>query len=251
MREPKGIILGICAVVIAIVAGLRIRDAWREPPGGGDERTGSCKRIRVEVERKAPEHPSFPGHKVVRQEQPPATPHLRLATLRHSGTVEAHRRVLGDFQRNYDCVVAKAGALGANGIYVERVDDQVAGLPIGQGEIVEVAYLLHAGSVPAPLREALAGRACMVTEIFAGESAERSGLRVGDLLVRLEGTTAGPSADPCAITTPLRAVPPGGSARLVVQRDGGEQTLTMAKQGDRFGYAYQAVPILDPAALAP
>ncbi len=253
MAVPKVVVLGAMVVGIGAVVTWRIRDALREPPGdeaGGGEGTGECKRIQEEVERKAPEGSAVPGETVVRPSKPPTTPYLRLATLRHPGTLEAHKRVLGDRHRNYDCMVARAASLGGNAIYVESVDDQVAGMAIGQGEVVEGVYLLHAGSVPAPARERLRERACVALEVFPGESADRSGLKEGDILVSLDGSADGSLADTCWVAERLRQVPPEGTAKIQVLRAGIEQTLSLTKHGNRFGYEYKRVPILIAAALA-
>jgi serine protease Do len=68
-----------------------------------------------------------------------------------------------------------------------------------------------------------------VTSIFGGRAAERAGLRVGDLIVKLDGETIDAShpKDAALFSTLLRQRRVGENVELTVLRDGKETKLTM------------------------
>jgi hypothetical protein len=234
-------------VVVALVAVTRIRSARREadpeaPPGDAVEDW-----VRRDVER------SFPGvrtSKVYGYDAEPTTPHVRLGTLHIRGSLEHERRMMTRRSEQYQAAYKAILEMGGNAFVKERIDEVVPGLDPLSGELVETVYLLHAGEVPAELRPAFDGWACQVAEVPKGTPAEASGMVEGDLLMELNGggqlAQAKGEDDRCAaVAGPIMALKANEPGRLKVLRGGREVELTIVRAGDKFGYKYMKVPVIE------
>jgi C-terminal processing protease CtpA/Prc len=232
---------------VALVAVTRIRGALREadaaaPPGDAVEDW-----VRREVER------SFPGVRVPKAfgyDAEPTTPHVRLGTLHIRSSLQHHRKMLTMRNEQYQPAYTAIIEMGGNAWVKERIDEVVPGLDPRSGELVETVYLLHAGEVPAELRPAFDGWACQVTEVPKGSPAEASGMVAGDLLMELNGggqlAQAKGEDDRCAaVVGSLLALKPNEPGSLKVLRGGREVEFTIVRAGDRFGYKYMKVPVLE------
>lgn len=247
--SERGKLMAVVALVaaVALVAVVRIRSALQEASAGAPPSGAAGEWVRREVVR------SFPGVRVPEAfgyDAEPTTPHVRLGTLYIRSNLEQHRRMMTMRREQYQPAYTAIMEMGGNAWVKERINEGVPGMDPQSGELVEAVYLLHAGEVPAELRPAFDGWACQVTAVPKDTPAEASGMVEGDLLVELNGgghlAQAKGQEDRCAaVVGAITALKPNEPGTLKVLRGGKEVELTIVRPGDKFGYKYMKVPVID------
>ena len=156
---------------------------WRFGPFGGNSERDCQGGATAEVvwrtsDEKAP-HLELP---YVNQIDPRVTPYVELARLRTTGTRRYGQNNDRQPRHLHQGVVDGLHPAGANAYF------HAPSTPVGQdiSETVTSAVLAHPGPIKRALRDRYfaGGRAAMVFQLTPGGGAERSGLRVNDLVVR-------------------------------------------------------------------
>lgn len=241
--NKKLLVVAVAALVFVPIV------VWRSVRAASTESSGDWGAfIKEDMQRKAPSWYSPPL--LLREPHEPAGPHLKLGTLRFQQRVAHAKQTMADERLMFPPIYARARALGSSYLVMDAVDENVPGLPEGAGEVVHSLYLLHAGRIPPKWRKGSAQLVCQAVKVFPGRIAAAAGMRAGDVFAAVNDTPVTEGQNPCdTLVDALARVADGATARLIVLRDGAEVPLSMTRQGPKFGYAYQAVPVLDETEL--
>ncbi len=172
--------------------------------------------------------------------QRPELPFVELAKVRHRGN-GAYMANNARPEHTHDPVCRAVTQTGANAFF-----DEPATL-VGKDlyEQVSHAIYLYVGSTP-PNREAAekARRGCLITGVVAGSSAERAGLRGGDLLLKIAGIA--PSDTTCdSMVGLLDGVTRGGRVEVEVRRGAEQAVVALVRPpAGLYGYRYLPIPVL-------
>jgi S1-C subfamily serine protease len=134
-------------------------------------------------------------------------------------------------------IVADAQNLGFS-IAIDRAQPIIEQLEAGNGAVnPNQAFLgvstTDVGDLADAVRERFGidgDQGAFVTEVVPGSGADEGGLRVGDVIVEIEGTTI---EEPAAVRDAILGHQPGDEVSLRVLRDGEEQTIevTLGRRG--------------------
>ncbi len=240
-QKKVALLIG-AALIIVPIAVIRTRSAVR-----GDRRSINWEeKMKVSVEAKAPDwyHSAKCCH---HYPAPPSLPRIRLATIRMWGSLESHDNIIRQEDVDYRPIRLALYEMGANGSVIEGVDDRVPGIEPGHGEIIQAAYMIHAGKVPASYVRGPRPEFCLVQDTIPGSAAEEGGLRAGDLFwdVDHRSVLRENTGDCEAILAALGRVSVGSTVTVSVLRDGSPLDLTLKRRDGLYGYHYLAVPLLD------
>lgn len=246
-RTKKLLVIVVGAALIGAVVLYRSAQVVFEHVG---ERAEAHRRLEAEcaakVERE-PENesplPTYRSRIAYRRTTPPPGGAIRLATLRLPGRVAAHRRITESDTLQYQCLYDAIVALGGNSYVVERIEPDPAAPD--DGKLVEGVYLVASPKLPAQHAARFPHRVSVVTDVFENSPAERSGVRPGDVFVDLDhrglGEGAGESTE---VDDAIIGLADGVAATVTVVRDGEVLDLPVMKERGKFGYRYQAAPLL-------
>jgi len=239
--QKKAAVLVAAVLIIVPVAVIRIRSALQ-----GEQRQINWEE-KMKVSREADAPAWYRDAKCCgRLDAPPTVPAVRLATIRMWGSLESHDRMIRN-KEDYFPIRRALYEMGANCSVIEGVDDRVPGIERGYGEVIEAAYLLHAGKVPASYVRGKEREFCMVLDVLPGSTAEEGGLRAGDLLLDVDGKgvlSSTPGSCEAFVEAALR-IPTGSTATFSVLRNGSPLDLKLKRREGRYGYHPQRVPVLD------
>jgi PDZ domain len=239
--QKKTAVLVAAVLIIAPVVVIRARSALR----------GEQRQINWEEKMKVSREADAPAwyHDATccgRLDASPTVPAVRLATIRMWGSLASHDQMIRNKQ-DYFPIRRALYQMGANCSVIEGVDDRVPGIEPGYGEVIEAAYLLHAGKVPASYVRGKDREFCMVLDVLPGSAAEEGGLHAGDLLLDVDGKgVLGSTPGNCEVFVQAAlTVPAGSMVTFLVLRNGLPLDLKLKRREGRYGYHHQRVPVLD------
>src|SRR5262249_27294714 len=105
--------------------------------------------------------------------------------------------------------------------FLKGLPDRLTGPKVARRRVLD-AHSLWGLVVKEPRSRKAAG--VTIRSVFGGSPADAAGLKAGDILKTLDGRWTTSVAD---TYTAAASVPPGRSVEIVVERDGGELTLTV------------------------
>lgn len=234
-RVTSLVALGGVVVALALVI------TWRLAPGAAS----SCAGGREVVydwrsdDRTAPRLTDVDSHQI----NPDITPHVKLATFRHTGNGIYGKKSDTELNHKHEPIAQALRAVGANAFYNEKArrlgDDRY--------EVATTAAVAHPGPVPAALRDRHLsnGHAILVVHVAPGGAAAAGGLQVNDVLVSMNGAALDGTQLHTYVAA-VEAVGRDGTLQAEIIRDGALRTVTLKRPGEgRFGMAAVVAPVLE------